>query len=216
VAAYRIPDAKLATKSFFSAIERDLRDHLVRSRSIEIPFNATLRLYGRPGETPDAFRLRCAAAADDVADAEIAALRDRYETKVTRLRDQIEAADDRVDVLEQEASSKRNSELLSTAGSILGGLLGGRSRRGLLGKLGTAAGRRGRTNASQERVDAAENKVARLQASLEDLEVDLAEEVTEIETRSVAAAADIDAMQVPLEKTDIKISQLVVAWMPVD
>ncbi len=173
-------------------------------------------MYGRPGESVEEFAARCARAADELADAEIARLRDTYETKVTRLRDQIDAAEDRVDVLEEEAKSKRNSELLSTAGSVLGGLLGGKSRGGLLGKLGNAAGRRGRTKAGQERLDAAENKVERLQAGLEELEADLADDVTEIDARWMGAAKDITTLLVSLEKTDVDVSQLVLAWLPVD
>ncbi len=214
-AVYRMSDAKLTDKTFFSGIERNLKDHLARNLTVDIPVNSGLKLYGRPGEAAEAFELRCARAADEAADAEIAALRDKYETKVTRLRDQIEAASDRVDVLEEQASSKRNSELLSTAGSILGGLLGGKSRGGLLGKLGTAANRRGGTRAAGERLDAAENKVARLQQNLEDLEDELAEEVTEIDARWMGVAKEISTLQVSLERSDIAVSQLVLAWLPV-
>jgi hypothetical protein len=213
---YRMTDAKIANQAFFSGVERDLRDHLVRSMDIEVPANPSLKLYGRPGETGEEFGVRCARAADELADADIAKLRDKYETKVTRLRDQIEAAQDRVDVLEEEADGKRNSELLSTAGSVLGGLLGGKSRGRLLGQLGTAAGRRGRTKASRERVDAAENKVERLLEDLEELEAELAEDVTEIDARWMDAAADVETLRVPLEKTDVNVTQLVLAWMPVD
>ena len=93
---------------------------------------------------------------------------------------------------------------------------GGKSRGGMLGKLGSAAGRRGRTKASKERLDAAENKVERLQESLADLEADLTEEVTEIDSRWMSAAKQSDTMQVPLEKTAITVSELVLAWIPVD
>jgi hypothetical protein len=200
----------------FSGVERDLRDHLVRSQTIELPVNTELKLYGRPGETADAFEARCLKAADDAADAEIATLRDKYETKATGLRNQIAAAEDAVGVMEEQANAKRNSELLSTAGSILGGLLGGsKSRGGLLGKLGTAASRRGTTKASKERLDAAENKVERLQASLADLEHDLEQEVTEIDARWMALGKNITTTQIPLEKTDVKVTQLVLAWLPV-
>ncbi len=211
---YRMSDAKLANTSFFSGVERDLKDHLYRTMNVEIPFNAELKLYGRPGEDADAFESRCLRAADELADAEIAKLRDKYEAKVTKLRDQIEAAEDRADVVREEANAKRNSELLSTAGSILGGLLGGRSKGGLLGKLGSAAGRRGRTKAADERVEAAENKVERLQDDLEELQEELADEVTEIDARWMAAAKQIDTMAVGLEKNDIQVTQLVLAWIP--
>ncbi|MDJ0770995.1 MAG: DUF853 family protein [Ilumatobacter sp.] len=216
-AIYRISSAKLKNKTFFSGVERDLRDHLTRSLSMEIPANAGMKLYGRPGETAEQFEIRCARAADDLADAEIAKLRDKYESKATRLRDQIEAAEDRVEVLEEQAAGQRNSELLSTAGSILGGLLGGkRSRGGLLGKLGSAAGRRGRTKASKQRVEAAENKAARLVENLEELEAELEDEVMEIDAKWMEQAKQIDTIEVPLEKTDVKVSQLSLAWLPVD
>jgi hypothetical protein len=215
-AVYAMSDARLTTKTLFSGIERDLKDHLARSLKMEIAANPELKLYGRPGEDNEAFEIRCLQAADAAADAETAKLRDKYEAKATSLRDQIEAAQDRADVLDEQVNGQRNSELLSTAGSILGGLLGGsRSRGGLLGKLGTAASRRGTTKAGRERLNAAENKVERLQESLEELELELAEDITEIDARWMALGKDIETMQIPLEKTDIKIAQLVLAWLPV-
>ena len=213
---YLMTDAKLTNKTFFTAIERDLKDHLYRTMEVEIPANTALELYGRPGETAEAFETRCLTLADERADEEIAKLRDKYEAKVDKLRDQIEAAEDRVDVLEEQASSQRNSELLSTAGSLLGGLFGGKPKSSMLGKLGSAAGRRGRTNASKERLDAAANKVGRLEDDLADLEADLADEMTEIDARWMATAKEITTLTIGLEKTDIQVQQLVLAWMPVD
>ena len=208
------------TKSFFADIRRDLVDHLSRSLALEVPTNTELKLFGRPGETPEAFAARCAQFADERADAEIAKLRDKYESRATTLKRQIESAEDRVDVLAEEASGKRNSEMLSTAGSILGGLLGGRKSRGgllgsVLGKAGSAAGRHGRSRASEERVDAAENKAAGLHAELEDMEAELAEELTEIDARWMALAKDITTTSVALERSDVKVTQLVLTWLPV-
>jgi hypothetical protein len=212
---YRIGAAKLSSKTLFASIERDLRDHLTRSLSIELPANTELKLYGRPGESVDAFSVRCAQFADQQADAEIAKLRDKYESKATRLRDQIAATEDRVDVLEAQADSRRDSEMLSTAGSILGGLLGGRSRGGLLGKLGSAANRRGSTKAARRRVEAAESKTARLVTELEQLEAELVEEITEIDARWMERAKRVATTPVTLEKTDVTVTQLVLAWLPV-
>jgi hypothetical protein len=215
-AVYRLTPARIDTKSFFTSIESSLRDHLVRSLALEIPANPELKLYGRPGESAEEFAGRCRRAADEAADAETATLRDKFESKVIRLRDQIAAATDRVDVLEEEASSRRNSELLSTAGSILGGLLGGRSRSSVLGKLGSAAGRRGRTKAAGERLDAAENKVVRLQEELEQLEAELADDVTDLDARWAAAATRIEPIEISLERSDVAVTQLALAWLPVD
>ena len=123
-------------------------------------------------------------------------------------------------MLAEEAAGKRNSELLSTAGSVLGGLLGGRKSRGgllgsVLGTAGTAAGRRGRSRASEERVDAAENKVAGLHAQLEDLEAELVAELTEIDRGGWRSPRRSRPRRFALERTDVKVTTLVVAWVPV-
>ena len=141
-ALYRLDDAPIGNKSYFSGIRRDLRRPPHPQPRARTPDEPALKLFGRPGETAEAFAARCAQVADERADAEIAKLRDKYESKATTLRRQIDSAEDRVDVLAEEATGKRNSEMLSTAGSILGGLLGGRkSRGGLLGSVLGTAGR---------------------------------------------------------------------------
>jgi len=218
-AVYRLTDAKIANKTYWNEVEREIKDQLTRTLSLELPANAGLKLYGRPGEDADAFEARCLKIADDQADAEIAKLRDKYEAKAKTLRDKIEAAEDRIDELEDQTKDKRKSEMLSTAGSVLGGLLGGRKSKGgllggLLGKAGTAARRRGTTNASAGRLETAENKMQRLVEQVEDLEIELEEEVIDIDAKWMELAKEITTLDVGLEKTDVKVTQLVCAWLP--
>ncbi len=202
-AIYRLTDAKLENKTFWTSVNKAIRDELVRTSTVEISMNKELKLYGRPGEDADAFERRCLKFADGKADEQTAKLRDKYETKAKRL--------------EEQKKSKRNSELLSTAGSVLGGLLGGRkSLGGLLGKAGTAARRRGTSNAAAERVEAAENKLERLTVDLEELESDLAEEVMDIDAEWMSTAKEITTMEVGLEASDVKVVQLSLTWVPVD
>ena len=217
---YQLTRAPLKNKTFWTGVERDLIDHLVRSRSIELQVNKQLKLYSRPGETADAFYQRCYQAADAKGDADTAKLRDKYQAKVTSLHTQLQAAEDRADVLEAEQKGRRNDELFSTAGSILGDLFGGRKSRGgmlgsVFGKAGTAAGKRGRTAASGERLDAAENKIQLLHQQMEDLAADLAQEVTDIDAKWMNVAKDITTVPIPLEKSDVKVTQLCLVWIPV-
>jgi hypothetical protein len=212
---YRIAAAPLDSKAYFGGIERGLRDQLARSLTIELPANTDLKLYGRPGESPTDFAARCDGVADERAATEIAKLRDKYEAKATHVRDEIAAAEDRVDVLQAEAHGKRNDELLSTAGSILGDLLGGRSRSRALRSLGSAAGRRGRTAAAGERVDAAQSKAGRLHDELEHIEAELTAEIAEIDARWQATAERTSTISVGLERADVQVTGVVLAWMPV-
>jgi hypothetical protein len=214
--AYRLCDAPIHTKAFWTKVQRDLTDSLARSQRLTVPANKALALVARPGESDDAFALRCATAADDRADAEIAKLKDGYETKFKRLRDQMQTAEDRADVLKEQRDGQRNEEVLSTVGSVLGGIFGGRRKRGgMLGSLGRAAGKRGRTSATDERLDAARNKVNTLSEELLDLQGDLENEVAAIDVKWSDAAKEITTLDVPLERTDVKVTQLVLAWLPV-
>ncbi|MBI5090202.1 MAG: hypothetical protein HZB15_15425 [Actinobacteria bacterium] len=181
-----------------------------------IAANRDLRLYGRPGEPDDAFAARCRAAAEDRAHAEIAKLKDQIEARIAKVQAQMDAAEDRAEVLEAERSGKRNEEILSTMGSVLGGLFGTRrSRSGALGQLGRAAGRRGRTAAAGERLEAAHNKVNTLSEQLLALEGQLQDEITEIEVRWLRVANDVSTIEVPLERSDVKVTQLVLGWLPI-
>lgn len=218
-AVYRLPAAPVKQKTLFSRIERELLDFLVRSKSVEMLTNRELKLFGRPGETDDEFRVRCAQVADQRADEETAKLRDRYESKAQTLRQQLMVAEDRVEVLEVEAKGRRNEELMSTAGSILGGLLGGRSRGSILGSVvgraGSVAGRRTRTQATGKRLDAASNKVEALQQQVDELEQQAAADIEAIDSKWRALAADISTTPVSLKRTNAKIVHTALVWLPV-
>jgi hypothetical protein len=55
----------------------------------------------------------------------------------------------------------------------------------------------------------------RLAEQVEDLEIELEEEVTEIDGRWMEMGKNITTLNVGLEKTDVKVTQLVCAWIPV-
>ena len=195
-----------------------LVDHLRRSRRLELPTNTELKLFARPGEAPDAFAARCAQTADERADAEIAKLRDKYESKVTTLRRRSTAPrtaptslprrqgqaqlGDAVDRRVDPRWPARRAKVARRAARLGPGH--GRHRR-----------RSARSHGDRRAGDAAENKVDRLQDQLEELEAELAAEVTEIDARWMALAKEITNTSIALERTDVKVTTLVVAWIPV-
>jgi hypothetical protein len=210
---YRLGDAPIATKAFFTGIQRALTDHLVRSLTLELPVNRTLKLYGRPGETPEEFEQRCVAAADEQAEAEIAKLRDRYEAKALKLRDQIAAASDRADVVAQQAASGRRDSLIDAAGDLLGGFLRGRRRKGDL--VESVLRSRGDSATDARRTEEARNKVGRLQESLAAVEAELATELASIDAAWNEKAAQTETTTITVERSDIKITHICLAWLPV-
>jgi hypothetical protein len=214
-AVYQLPPAPLEDKAYFTALERSVKDHLYSSRTVAVLHNPTLRLVSRPGEAEDTFRARCDAAAQDLADAAADKLRAKYAARVHRTELQLARAIDRKSEVESSAKASRNSELFGDAGSLLGAVLGGRSRtRSIVRGMGTVANRRGRSATSQRRLESADNKVEDLRDAVADVEADLADELAALDTDWQAKGDDIQPMEIGLEKTDITIKQVAVVWVP--
>jgi len=217
-ARYVLTDAPIGQKTFWTQLQRDLVDHLVRSRTMEIQANKQLKLWSRPGETPEQFADRCRQAADGGADNATAALRAKYETKAKRLRDQLMTAQARVEQYEVDARASRTDDLLSTAGGLLGSFLGGRrGTRSLARQMsrsvgGTSSRRRASTN---QRRDAAADKVSTLEQDAADLEAQLADEIAAIDQTWDEKAAAVDTVPITLEKSDVDVTSIALLWLPV-
>ncbi len=210
---YRLPEAPIHQKTFFARLERDLVDALVRSRTVDMLANKDLKVFGRPGETPEAFAQRCHDAASAKADDDAAKLRTKYETKLRSLQSQIATAEDRAQVLDTQAKGQRNNEIISAAGSILDGFLGGRRSRTSM--ITSAARRRSTTQAAGARLDAQENKLQMLQEQLTEMEQQLVDEVQAITDKWNVVATEISTVQVSLSRTDVKVVQRALVWLPV-
>ncbi len=204
-ARYVLTDAPIAKKTYWSQLQRDIVDHLVRNRRLDVQANKVLKLWSRPGESPEQFAERCREAAEAGADQASAALRSKYETRAKRLRDQQMAAEAKV----AEYGDAAQGDLLSTAGTLLGSFLGGRRSTSAL-----ARDSKQRAAAGHKR-DAAEAKLSTLQDDMAELEAALAEEVTAIDDEWATKAAGITTVPIPLEKTDVAVSNLALVWIPV-
>jgi hypothetical protein len=210
----------VADRTFWAQLPTDLTDHLVRARTMDLSMNKDLKMFSRPGETAESFANRCAEAAQERADAEQAKLRDKFEARFIKAKAAVEQAQDRVDIAQSEKTAKKNNEFLSTAGSILGAFLGGkRSSKKLASTVLKGAGgmssRRGQTATAGERVDAAQNRLAERHDALAELEAEFTEDENEITRKWEHVAASIATVQIPLEKTDVKVTQVVLAWIPI-
>jgi uncharacterized coiled-coil protein SlyX len=211
-AVYSLRDVPLERADFYRSAETALEDHIFRSETLELYKNATLKLYARPGESKEDFRARCLAAAEDAADGEAQKLRDRYETKLKSTRKRMADAERRTRELDVDVGQRRQQELVAGAGEVLSMFLGGRSR---MRSLSGAASRRSQTVRTQERLRSAEEKLAEQRDALDELEVELAEQLDDIWRRWQATADEIERIEVPLERTDVRLEELVLFWAPI-
>ena len=215
-AVFVLPGAPIGEKRFFVDFEQAIGEYLYRSRTTTVYRNPDLKLYARVGETEKEFATRCAAAADAAGDDAAAKLRSKYEARLDRAREALGVAEGRLDQATASAEAARNDEYVRGAGSVLDVFLGGRrSLRSITTALGGAGSRRGRASTAKARVDAAGDRVTDKRDALERLEQDLSEELLDLAADWDEKAAGVEPVEIPLEKTDVRVSDIAVLWLPV-
>ncbi len=214
-AAYVLPEFEITAKALKSA-QTDLKNMIYSTETIALQHNASLKLWSRPGETPEDFTARCEAAADDGADEEGAKIRAKLEKKHDQVNTALAKAEDRVIELEEQAKGRKAQNAINIGTSILGGLLGGRSKtRGMASAARRAASGSRQSGSIETRLDSARNRVAEKIEDLDQLELELQEAVIEIDDEWTEKAEDIEVVEIPLEKTDITVDDFMVVWVPV-
>ena len=196
-AVYTLAPSEITARSWWTRLKRDLSDHLYRTMSVDVPANTELRLYGRVGEAEHEFAARCRAAADEAGDREITALRAKYERKAATLERRIDSAQRTVDREEGERAS-------TMATDLIGGLFGRSS-------IGASARR---ASSAQSQLARARAKVDDLESGLADLRAELDDEIDSIRIEWDDKAAGISTLEVPLDKSDIKVGDLGLVWIP--
>ena len=209
-AQFTIPPDQVASPTFWRNLKTELADYLIASRRLNLWKNPGLKLYSRIGERESDFRARCIAAADEGCDRAIASLRDKYRVRIEDVRAELAVADRRVADLDADIGERRQDEVLSGAGDLLGAMLGGRRRN----TISRAASRRSQTRQMEARRDKAIGRKESKLAALADLEDDLAEEVTSITAEWDDKAALIESIEIPLEKVDTKVVDIKLVWVP--
>jgi hypothetical protein len=214
-AGYVLPQAPLGEARFFRETTAQIKRRLVDRRTLEVQRNTSLKLYSRPGETPEQFAQRCDEYAQAEADREAAKIRDRLEAREERLRAAHELAQRRVEELDAAEKSHQATEIAAGAGAVLDALLRGRrSARSIANKLGSAASRRGVTTRAAERHRTAEERVQQRADDLAELEQELLDEVAEINARWEEKAGDIETVSIRPEAADVRVAELAVVWVP--
>ncbi len=215
-AVYVLPDFNI-TATAVREVESQLKTKLATGETLALMRNVELKLYSRPGESAEEFAARCEAAADEGADEAGAKIRAKLEKK----RDSVEAAlakaEDRVAELEIQSQGRKQQQLIDIGTSVLGGLLGGRSKtRGLASAARRMSSGNRQKASTQARLETAQNRAAEKIGELEELENDLQDAVIEIDDEWSAKAKAVEPFEVPLEKTDITVDDLMLVWLPVE
>lgn len=74
--------------------------------------------------------------------------------------------------------------------------------------------RRSRTSRTEQRLESAQDKLTDYADDLQELEREIAEEIAEIHDEWMDRAVDVDELSIGLEKSDVVVDEVAVAWVP--
>jgi len=211
-AVYVIPEGDIEKASYWKSAESALKDFLYRGQRITIFKNPGLKLYSRAAEPEEDFLDRCDQTAQDRADEEAAKLRDKYERRFKKLREQAAAAERRAEELEADLAGAKQREIVDGASTVINILLGRRSTRSMTG----TARNRSATRSKETRLRTAQAKADDKYAALTELEAELVEELEEINDRWEERGRSITPVEIGLEKSDIQVLELSLLWLPIE
>jgi hypothetical protein len=201
--------ADLNTAAKIKRAERDFVDHLYREETLALFFSPVLKLYSRPEESERDFKIRLAQVARERRDAEVEALRKRFQPRFDRLQLQLLREQRELEEDKQELAARGREEWLAGA-ETLAGMLGLGRRRA----LSSAATRRRMTAAAKAEVAESEAEIARLQRELAELKSDLEAEIASITQRWEEALETITPYEIRPKKTDCVVELVTLAWLP--
>ena len=192
---------------------RELGAWLYANQTVDLFTSPPLKLTSQVGESERDFRLRVVQAARERRDAETDKLRQKYETKVASLRNQVFKAEQALEREQEQVKQQKTQTAISVGATVLGAFLG-RGLGSAVGRATTAA--RGASRTKKETQD-----VERARESLETLKERLARYDADFQADVERITADLDPEGQPLEritlrptKQNIVVSLVALGWMP--
>jgi hypothetical protein len=188
-----------------------LASRLLSSQKIALWRNASLGMVAAPGESRAAFAARVAQAAEERAAGELAALRERYATRIERVERQLARAGERHAGEQTELAARKREEVLAAGESVLGFLFGRRSLR----SLSSAASRRRMTESAAGQAERAASEVERLREEVAALAAEVEDKAAELTAAADQVAGRIEEIAVGLERDDVRIEEIGILWCAV-
>ncbi|MGC9357278.1 MAG: helicase HerA domain-containing protein [Anaerolineae bacterium] len=204
-----IPEGLNESKEF-TALRKELEDHLYRSSSLTLLYSPAVELYSQPDEDPREFRMRLRQKARELRDKEVDELEDRYADKIDRLEDRLRRAKAALAKKEAEAAARKQEALVSVGESVLGVFMGRRATRA----ASTALRKRRASQSAKLDVEAAEEDIEALQEDIKGLETELKEEIAVITEQWEKSTADLEEVQIRPRRADVQVALCALAWTP--
>lgn len=206
-----LPNA-LLKEQVYKAQSRPFVDWVYANYQAEVIYSPLLNAYSELGENQTDFRIRVAQTARELRDKAVEDLREKMGKKVEALKTKYTRAIQKVETQKSQASSARWSTLMTVGVSVLGSLMGRKSRGSVI--TATNMNRVGSAWRQSQEVGGAEEEAAQIEAQIRELDKQFSEEkqkiIDDYDPNTVVLES---AKLVPLKK-NITVNSVGILWVP--
>ena len=207
-AAFVTPPSGSVGKGRFRTYGKQIKSHVYQSRPKTLWRCKALKLQSKPDESKADFAARVQLARREKRDAVMDKLRERYAKKAQRLEQRIRRSEARVEREQSQYEQQKLQTGISMGATVLGAIFGSRG----MGRATTAARGAGRVAREREDVRRAQDEVRDLEEAHRALEIELEEELRALEADGELDAPEVEEVIVRPRKSDIRVSDLRLAW----
>lgn len=214
-ATFAAPPKTALAKSNYTAWSRSFKDWIYRNRKIELLSSPSRKMFSKPGEDERDFRIRLQMAARELRDEQVEKLREKYQSKISRLQERIRTAEHAMEREKEQAQQQKLQTAISFGTTIFSALLGRKTvSRSSLGRASTTVSRAGRILKEKKDVERAEEKLQALNEQVAELESLMTQDIEELKASLDPLTEELEALTVSPKKSGISISLVTLAWAP--
>lgn len=202
-----LPEALIKSQEL-KKLRSDFLDWAYRSTTLTLQANPSLRVYGTPDMTAEAFAEACRQAAAEAKEADIDKVEATYEKKLDALEDKLDRARSKLAAEESEYSARKQEELAKHAETIFG--LFTKRRRSVSSSLT----KRRMTAQAKMDVEEAKEEIEALEADIAELEQSMQQALAEVEAKWADVAADVSEISLAPAKKNVMVELFGIAWLP--
>jgi hypothetical protein len=187
---------------------------LTREQTLSLFRSPSLGVVSRPGENERAFLVRLQHVAREARDEQVAALREKYATKMQALAERQRKAEQAVAREQEQVTSSRLQTGISLATTVFGAMFGRKTfSASTLGRATTAARGVGRSMKESQDVGRAQENVAAVQAQLQELEASLQADIAAIEAAHRSRADTLETISLKPKRSAVQVKLVALTWV---
>ncbi len=200
----------------YKQVEKDFAEWLYRNERVEVFTCPVLKVWSKLGESEADFRARISHEARESRDAAIEKIRVVMTKKIETLETRLRTAEGQLAKEKAESNASKMQAGVSVLGGILGGLFGRKVGMGSITRGTSVIGKASSAYKQHQDVANAEAKIESVSAEIAEIKAELEAEIEKITASYDSDALTLESESIKPAKTDVKVNQVALLWLPCD